>query len=127
MADRFAYGTALFEQVVCDWATLNYYDLMIPATETDERKLASHGNLLWPQTTDPDPYELLVAALMADAARDWMDYLLDGDLEGIREIEDWFEKCPYGDAVLNELKWRTSKAGSYRELKRVRDSIRIIR
>lgn len=128
MGRRVVIGSPSYERLICDWAVRNQYDLMVPQDETDEMTLASRGgSVLWKQIPDPDPYELLMAAILADAARDWVECMMDGELGVAKEIEKWFEANPFGEAVLNELKRLTRNCKTYREWKMVCNSIRMIR
>lgn len=127
MGRRFLIGSPSYERLICDWAVRNQYDLMVPQDETDLTKLSSHASVLWKTIPEPDPYELLMAAILADAARDWVECMMDGELGVAQEIEQWFEENPYGEAVLNELKRLTRNCKTYREWKMVCNSIRLIR
>lgn len=126
--DRMVIGSDGYEQMVLDWGTRNYYDLMVPRDGADNlMNLAGTGRPLWKQEAEMDPWELLACAVICEAARDWCMYAMEDDTEGMESIAEWFRKNSYSQTVLDALEARWSRCRGYEDRQRLLDSIRIIR
>ena len=121
------YGGPQMEQRILDWGTRNYYDLCLPKWEVNLMDIAQHGSLMWRQIEEPDPWEALAAAVVADAAEDYILCLVDKDDELAGQIEQWFARNAYTWGFFETLKAMTDRCFSRDELCRLRKRIRLIR
>lgn len=114
------------EERIKDWYVRNYYDLMIPDWEEITME-TTHGSIMWRQFEEPDPWELLAAALVAGATEDYVLYAEEGDEEGMKQIEGWFARNAYTQAFFDYLQAECSHCHTVEDWRRLKRSIRIIR
>ena len=105
--------------------TALHYDRMIPY-EDDLEKEAGYGRKLWKQEEEPDPWEILAAAVIGRAAQDYVNCAIDQDDWMMRKLEEWFARNEYSMQFFRVLKDKMGECRTRDEMFRLRDSIRLI-
>lgn len=107
-----------------DVMTAEYYDRTMPY-EDDLVKEAQYGTRLWKSGPVNDPWELLAAAVVSHAAKDYVQAVLHGDRAGAEIARQFFQKNGFLTGILAGIDWQLSRARTRWELERLYRRMRV--
>lgn len=96
------FGTEDYMEYLNDVFTSIHYDRKIPY-EDDLLKEAPYGSRLWKSEPEHDPWELLAAAVISHAAKDYVEACMDKDEYGKEAIKRWFMQNDFKETIFHEL------------------------
>lgn len=85
-----------------DVMTAMFYDRQVPY-EDDPVKEAQYGSVLWKSEPELDPWELLAAAVVSHAAKDYVQAVARGDEKGAEESRRFFRQNVFLEGVLSGI------------------------
>lgn len=117
-----------------DIATAAYFDRQVPYNEEPSHE-AQYGHRLWGNEQDADPWELLAAAVVSGAVRDYVLCCIDVDeardefkryrAEKERDaIAGWFQKNEFLENIFEEVDRKVTEARQRHLLHRLLGQIR---
>ena len=98
----YRFGTEDYMEYLNDVFTAIHYDREIPY-EDDLLKEAPYGSRLWKSEPEHDPWELLAAAVISHAAKDYVEACMDKDEYGKEAIKRWFMQNDFKETIFHEL------------------------
>ena len=97
-----------------DVATSIHYDRQVPYQD-DLLKEAQYGTRLWKSEQENDPWELLAAAVISHAAKDYVQAVVSGDEKGAEVDRQFFRKNGFLENILMEIDRMIRNAQTQRE------------
>ena len=119
------FGTEKYLEYLNDMATAIYYDRQIPY-EDDPVKEAQYGTRLWKSESEHDPWELLAAAVISHAAKDYVQAVATGYKRGAEDSRRFFQTNGFLEDVLSEIDRMIWNTRSQLELERMAKRMRLI-
>jgi hypothetical protein len=107
-----------------DVMTAMFYDRQVPY-EDDPVKEAQYGSVLRKSEPELDPWELLAAAVVSHAAKDYVQAVARGNEKGAEESRQFFRKNGFLEDVLAGIDSILQKAGTRREIERIEQRMRL--
>ena len=108
-----------------DVFTAIHYDREVPY-EDDLLKEASYGTRLWKSEPEHYPWELLAAAVISHAAKDYVQAVVSGDERGAEVSRQFFRKNEFLEDILCEIDRMVRNAGSQCEKERLAKRMRVV-
>lgn len=118
------FGTEDYMEYLNDVFTSIHYDRKIPY-EDDLLKEAPYGSRLWKSEPEHDPWELLAAAVISHAAKDYVQAVVSGDERGAEVSRQFFRKNGFLEDILCEIDRMVRNAGSQWEKERLAKRMRV--
>ena len=108
------FGTEEYMDYLNDVATAIHYDRQVPYQD-DLLKEAQYGTRLWKSEQENDPWELLAAAVISHAAKDYVQAVVSGDEKGAEVDRQFFRKNGFLENILMEIDRMIRNAQTQRE------------
>ena len=109
--------TEAYFELIEDWGTHNYYEWNPPILAEVEIKLPVSGHIMWRHSPEPDPWELLAAAVIRQAIDDyshaWKLYKKHPHPLFLHEMqvleETFFNRNDFTEDIFEQLKTKLEK------------------